>query len=155
MKTKKCKCGRYRYPDAYYRDGAFQETCNTCHKISTGITSYKIGRKKTCGKCGKETRDIAYSYCLACSLEYGKNRKRRIRTCKKNAIYMKDKVNSFVQRIESENRMVTLQDINEIITLYYEVATKPSEFDNVESAGMQIQLMYNVLLKISGKKTHF
>lgn len=157
MKTKKCKCGRYRYPDAYFRDGAFQETCNTCHKSILGKYKYKykIGRKENCSKCGASKNNISCAYCNECNNEYNRIRRTNTSKAKKQIKVLKHRIKEFVDRVENENRMITLQDINEIITLYYEVATKPSEFDTVESAGMQIQLMYNVLLSISGKKPHF
>lgn len=157
MKTKKCKCGAYKYPDDFFRDGVYQETCNTCYKRSLGTYNYKLRgyKKTTCSRCGALKSNINWSYCNLCNAEYAKNRSKNVTKNNKQIKIFKQRIKAFVDRVEDEKRMVTLQDINEIITLYFEVTTKPSEFDTVESAGMQIQMMYNVLLSISGKKTHF
>ena len=159
MKTIKCECGEYRYPHAFFRDGEYQSTCNACYKKSIGKFYYKDRKnRKTnkCCRCGSLKDNLSISYCSSCLSSMNKERRKEasINSVKGRFRLLKKEILLFIEKIESNDRMVTLEDINDIITFYSGITKKLSEFDSA-SPGMQIQMMYNKLLSISGKNSHF
>lgn len=124
------KCGIEKEEKSFPRKGEWiNPTCRLCYI------------KDTCAKCGK-IKETKSHYCRSCQKARNRLVRNRIRTTK-------DEIREFCLSVINNKMMITIYDINNIITYYQFVSSNTVEYDMYDP-GKQIQLMFKKISKEVG-----
>lgn len=105
-------------------------------------------RIKKCSGCGKEISTPS-NYCKKCSSNYYKQYRLR----KKEPNINLSGLERFIQKIKNTNYYIDFNDISTIIFFYSLITIDIYEYDKY-SAGRQIKLMWDRILKYYNKKKY-